>query len=166
MASLTPALDDARHCPRCGAEPTKDPPRSLSCEHCGFVLFFNPKPVAAAIPRTPAGEIVLLRRGFDPGAGLWTFPGGFIDLGESAEEAARRETREEIGIDITLRRLVGVYSRSTDRVMLVVYEGLITEQPQPTDEAPTVDAFRVDALPWGELAFWSTAAALQDVMRP
>jgi ADP-ribose pyrophosphatase YjhB (NUDIX family) len=164
MASLNPALDEAQHCPRCGATPTKDAPRSLRCPECGFVLFFNPKPVAAAIPRTSDGEIVLLRRGFEPGQGLWTFPGGFIDLGESVEEAAMRETREEICVDVELTRLVGVYSKATDRVMLVVYEGLITDTPRTTDEAPTIEAFAPAALPWAEMAFWSTTQALEDLL--
>jgi ADP-ribose pyrophosphatase YjhB (NUDIX family) len=164
VASLNPALDETRHCPRCGATPAKDPPRSLTCEHCGFVLFFNPKPVAAAIPRTPTGEIVLLRRGFDPAAGLWTFPGGFVDLGESVEEAAIRETREEIRVDLELTRLVGVYSRPTDRVLLVVYEATTQQEPQTTDEAPTVACFAPHRLPWEELAFWSTTRALRDLL--
>lgn len=163
MTSLNPALDAAAHCLKCGSPITKDPPRSLRCESCGFVLFFNPKPVAAAIPFTPQGDIVLLRRGFDPGQGLWTFPGGFIDLGESTEEAARRETMEEIQLDVEIGSLVGVYSRATDRVMLVVYSATTNgDTPRTTDEAPTIQAFRPDELPWDEMAFWSTTEALKD----
>jgi ADP-ribose pyrophosphatase YjhB (NUDIX family) len=165
VASLNPALDEAQHCPRCGATPRKDSPRSLHCDACGFVLFFNPKPVAAAIPRNAAGEIVLLRRGFNPGQGLWTFPGGFVDLGESVEEAAVRETLEEICTPIAIDGLVGVYSRATDRVMLVVYSGVIDEEPTTTDEAPEIRAFADDELPWDEMAFWSTTAALHDLLR-
>jgi ADP-ribose pyrophosphatase YjhB (NUDIX family) len=165
VASLNPTLDEIEHCPRCGAEPAKDPPRSLKCPTCGFLLFFNPKPVSAAIPRTERGEIVLLRRGFNPSKGLWTFPGGFLDLGESVEDAARRETMEEICVDVAITRLVGVYSRADERVMLVVYEGQIRDTPQPTEEAPTVQAFAPDALPWDEMAFWSTTAALRDALR-
>jgi ADP-ribose pyrophosphatase YjhB (NUDIX family) len=128
-------------------------------------MFFNPKPVAAAIPRTGDGGIVLLRRGFNPGKDLWTFPGGFIDLGESVEQAAIRETHEEICVVVELTKLVGVYSRATDRGMLVVYEGVIEDEPQTTDEAPTVQTFGPDSLPWEEMAFWSTTAALQDLLR-
>jgi ADP-ribose pyrophosphatase YjhB (NUDIX family) len=164
VASLNPALDETQHCPRCGATPAKDPPRSLTCEHCGFVLFFNPKPVAATIPRITTGEIVLLRRGFDPGQGLWTFPGGFIDLGESVEDAARRETREEICVDVEITRLVGVYSKPTDRVLLIVFEATAHGTPQVTDEAPTVECFPPHELPWDEMAFWSTTQALRDLL--
>jgi ADP-ribose pyrophosphatase YjhB (NUDIX family) len=166
VASLNPALDEAQFCPRCASPVSKDAPRSLSCESCGFILFFNPKPVAAAIPRDADGNVVLLRRGFDPSAGLWTFPGGFVDLGESVAEAAVRETREEIGVTPTLDGLVGVYSRATDRVLLVVYSATIAAAPRTTDEAPEVRAFAPDELPWGEMAFWSTTAALRDVLAP
>ena len=165
VASLNPALDDAQFCPRCASAIAKDAPRSLSCAACGFIMFFNPKPVAAAIPRDPDGNVVLLRRGFDPGAGLWTFPGGFVDLGESVAEAAIRETREEIGVDATLDGLVGVYSRATDRVMLVVYAATIADEPRTSDEAPEGRAFAPGVLPWDELAFWSTGAALRDALR-
>ncbi|MFM9128194.1 MAG: NUDIX hydrolase, partial [Solirubrobacterales bacterium] len=80
---LNPQLARSRFCPACGAEATIDHPRSLSCEACGFIAYSNPKPVACVIPLEEDGAVWLLRRGFDPGAGLWTFPGGFVDLGES-----------------------------------------------------------------------------------
>jgi len=126
--------------------------------------YANPKPVAAAIPVAADGRIILLRRGFDPGKGLWTFPGGYVDLGESVEDAARRETREELEIDVELGRLVGVYSRAEDRVVLVVYAATTTQTPRTTDEAPEVRAFAPDELPWDALAFWSTERALKELL--
>lgn len=163
--SLNPALDDVRFCPRCGGGATVEHPRLLRCGACGYHAFYNPKPVAAAIPRDPEGGIVLLRRGFEPGAGLWTFPGGFVDLGESVEDAARREVREEIAIDVRLGGLVGVYSRPDERVVLVVFSAVALGEPQTTEEAPEVRTFAPAELPWDELAFWSTEAALRDHLR-
>jgi ADP-ribose pyrophosphatase YjhB (NUDIX family) len=162
--SLNPALEGLRFCPRCGATPRIDFPRSLHCDHCGYAAFYNPKPVAGAIPREPDGRLWLLRRGFDPAAGLWTFPGGFVDLGESVEDAARREAKEELEIDVELTGLVGVYSRPEDRVMLVVYAATLTGEPRPTPEAPEIRAFAPDDVPWSELAFWSTEQALRDLL--
>ena len=162
--SLNPALEDARFCPRCGAPANVAFPRSLHCPDCGYAAFYNPKPVAAAIPRDGDGRLILLRRGFDPGAGLWTFPGGFVDLGESVEDAARRETREELEIDVALGRLVGVYSRADERVVLVVFEGVALGEPRTTPEAPEVRAFAPGDIPWNQLAFWSTERALRDLM--
>jgi ADP-ribose pyrophosphatase YjhB (NUDIX family) len=163
--SINPALEGLRFCPRCGATPRIDFPRSLHCDSCGYAAFYNPKPVAGAIPRDAGGRIWLLRRGFDPAAGLWTFPGGFVDLGESVEEAARREAREEIGIDLELTGLVGVYSRPEQRVVLIVYAATPRAQPRVSDEATEVHAFAPEDLPWDRLAFWSTEQALKDYLR-
>lgn len=162
--SINPALEDVRFCPRCGREAEVRFPRSISCPHCGYGAYYNPKPVACTIPRTAAGEVLLLRRGFDPGKGLWTFPGGFVDLGESTEQAAARETREELCIEVELGRLVGVYSRPEDRVVLVVYEATALGEPQTTPEATEVRAFAPGDIPYADLAFWSTEAALRDLV--
>ena len=163
--SLNPALEEVRFCPRCGAEATVSFPRSMACPACGYQAYFNPKPVASAIPRDAQGRIVLLRRAFDPGANLWTFPGGFVDLGESVEDAARREAREELELEVDLDGLVGVYSRAQDRVVLVVFRATAQGEPRTTDEATEVRAFSEGDIPWGELAFWSTERALRNLLR-
>ena len=160
--SLNPALEEARFCPRCGRNADVDFPQKITCSHCGYIAYYNPKPVAAAIPLDRNGDVILLRRGFEPGRGRWTFPGGFVDLGESVQEAARRETEEELRIQIELEDLVGVYSRAEERVTLIVYRARALGQPRTTPEAAEVRAFAVDELPWDELAFWSTELALRD----
>lgn len=161
---LNPTLADHRFCPRCGAEQELEVryPRSEGCLRCGYRAYYNPKPVAAVIPRTADGAVWLLRRGFAPGAGLWTFPGGFVDLGESVEQAAVRETREELACGVELERLVGVYSRDDERVVLVVYAGRLTGEPSTTPEATEIRAVAPAEVPWDEIAFWSTRAALRD----
>jgi 8-oxo-dGTP diphosphatase len=161
-ASLNPALAEARFCPRCGQPAEIDFPRRIICSHCGYAAYYNPKPVAAAIPVDGQGRVILLRRGFDPGGGRWTFPGGFVDLGESVEQAAHRETDEELGIAIELGALVGIYSRAEDRVVLIVFAARALGEPRTTPEAPEVQAFAITDIPWAELAFWSTERALHD----
>jgi len=140
-------------------------PRSLRCASCGYEALFSPEPVAAAIPRDADGRIWLLRRALHEGAGLWTFPGGYVELGESVEDAARRETREEMEIDIEIGPLVGVYSRATERTVLVVFDATALGVPRETAEASEVQAFAPGDLPWDELAFWSTERALRDTLR-
>jgi len=161
-ASLNPALAEARFCPRCGQPAQVKFPRQIACSHCGYSAYYNPKPVAGAIPVDDQGRVILLRRGFDPGQGRWTFPGGFVDLGESVQEAAHRETDEELGMAIELGALVGVYSRAVDRVVLIVYRGRAVGEPRTTPEAVEVRSFAPREIPWQELAFWSTELALRD----
>ena len=161
-AALNPALAEARFCPRCGQEATVQFQRRIACDHCGYAAYYNPKPVACAIPVDPAGRVILLRRGFAPGRGLWTFPGGFVDLGESVEDAARREVDEELGMAIELGALIGVYSRGDDRVVLIVFAARALDAPGTSPEAVEVRAFAPAEIPWDELAFWSTERALRD----
>lgn len=93
------AFELFRHCPRCGSslEPGANP---LRCRTCGLVYFVNPTVAAAAIIFDPHGRVVLIRRNKDPRQGFWTVPGGFLDIGESAETGLIREVREEVGMDI------------------------------------------------------------------
>ena len=164
MASLNPALEDVRFCPRC-AEPAQVTfPRELRCDACGYRALWSPEPVAAVIPRDDEGRIWLLRRTLHEGAGRWTFPGGFVELGESVEDAARRETREELEMEIELGGLFGVYSRADTRAVLVVFNGRALGIGRETSEASEVRAFAESELPWDEMAFWSTEQALRDAL--
>ncbi len=58
----------------------------------------------------PSGEIVLIKRKYEPFKGYWALPGGMLEIGETVEQAAIREVREETGLDVSITRLVGVYS--------------------------------------------------------
>jgi len=162
--SLNPALEDVSFCPRCAKPATVKYPRSITCPSCGYGAFYNPKPVACAITANADNEVILLRRGFQPNRGRWSMPGGFVDLGESVEQAAIRETKEETNLEIELTGLVGVYSRSTDRIVVVVYAARTEGTPTRTEEALEVHAFRPTTIPWDELAFWSDDRALRDYL--
>jgi ADP-ribose pyrophosphatase YjhB (NUDIX family) len=162
VSSLNPALEDARFCPRCGAEATVRFPRSITCPSCGYGAYYNPEPVACGIPTTTEGRVVLMRRATEPARGRWTMPGGFVDLGESVEDAARREIMEELGIEVALGELIGVYSRSSDRTVVVVYAASALGEPRTSEEALEVGTFAPDEIPWEHLAFWSDERALRD----
>jgi ADP-ribose pyrophosphatase YjhB (NUDIX family) len=162
--SLNPALEDAGFCPRCGATATVRFPRSLHCERCGYAAFFNPKPVGCALARDDHGRVWLARRGFEPGRGRWSMPGGFVDLGETVETAIAREIEEELAVRAEIGALVGVYSRADSGVLVIVYEASLEGAPRTTAEATEVRAFAPDEVPWAELAFPTDAAALRDLL--
>ncbi len=80
------------------------------CPHCGQAVsqYANPYPTADVIIYEPTRGIVIIKRANVPVG--YAFPGGFIEEGEFAEEAARREMLEETGLDVTLLGLLGIYS--------------------------------------------------------
>ena len=90
------------------------------CSGCGFVCYLHPKIVAVTIP-VRDGRVLLTRRAIEPAHGLWTFPGGYVDWGESVTGAARREMREEVGLDLEPDGLVGIYSYADAPVVIVAY---------------------------------------------
>jgi mutator protein MutT len=90
-----------RFCPRCGQSlPAPAREDCIQCPACGFCYYFNPTVSAAAIILGPEGRALFLRRSKEPVRGKLALPGGFIDFGETAEEALRREIREEVGIEV------------------------------------------------------------------
>ncbi|HZN02956.1 MAG TPA: NUDIX hydrolase [Candidatus Polarisedimenticolia bacterium] len=156
-----------RFCPRCGGGLesrvvfSHDPPR-LVCGACGFVFYLDPKVAAGAICRMDGG-VVLLRRGIEPGYGLWVYPGGYVDRGESLEEAAVREAREEVGLEIRLTGLVNAYSYPGRPVIVVVFAAdVIGGALTRGEEALDAQVFPPGDIPWGDLAFRSTTDALKE----
>ena len=159
-----------RFCPRCAgrleARTLKEgEPERLVCEECGFVFYLGPKLVAGAIVELD-GEIVLIQRAIEPGYGKWTFPGGFVERGEAAEEAAARETLEETGLTIETTGIVGLYTYEGQIPAIAVFSACATGgEPEPLDETLAVRSFPRDELPWSELAFPSTEHALKEYLR-
>lgn len=159
-----------RFCPRCGGglearrlKPFE--PERLVCGQCGFVLYLNPKVAAGTIVEHEGG-VVLLRREIDPRAGFWVYPGGFVDRGETLEEAARRETREEVGLEVEITGHVGTYSFRDSEVVVVTYAArVIGGRLTVGDESLEVKSFARAEIPWDELAFPSTRLALRDYLR-
>ncbi len=90
-----------KYCPKCGSakfEISGD--RSLKCSHCGFHFFINSAAAVAALITDDNGRLMLVTRGVEPNYGKLDLPGGFIDPGESAENAVRRELAEELGLKV------------------------------------------------------------------
>ncbi|HYT59019.1 MAG TPA: NUDIX domain-containing protein, partial [Haliangiales bacterium] len=85
------------HCPRCGAKQAALPAgNSFKCAACGFLYYFNPAIAVAGFVFAADGRALFIRRAKEPAKGRLALPGGFVDFNETAEEALRRETREEV----------------------------------------------------------------------
>jgi ADP-ribose pyrophosphatase YjhB (NUDIX family) len=111
------------------------------------------------------GGLFLMRRGIPPGYGRWTFPGGYVDRGETVEAAAVREVEEEAGCSVRLDALLGLYSYPGQVAIIVVYAGTVTGgEPYCRSESLEARTFADEEIPWEELAFPSTVEALRDFL--
>ena len=97
------------YCSSCGAENTYgfiDGNHRYHCKSCGAIHYQNPKPTATLIcPQN--NQILLVKRAFNPGKGSWGLPGGFIELQETPENAAKRELKEETNLNGEVVKLLG-----------------------------------------------------------
>ena len=188
MATFLETLTTPRFCHQCGGPlqerlvEGEDRPR-LVCSRCGFIHYLNPKVVVGVIPER-AGSILLMRRAIEPRYGAWTFPGGFMEVDETVEEAALREAEEEVGLSLTLGPLLGIYSRPSagggqtrpwrarpggsdleggPGILVVVFRARVGRAPpKPGRECLEAAWFRPEEIPWEGLAFETTRWALRD----
>ena len=97
----THPLNVLKFCPKCGSSSFKaSGERSVKCSSCGFHLYINSSAAVAALVTDKSGKLMLVTRGIEPDYGKLDLPGGFIDPGENAEDAVRRELFEELGMKI------------------------------------------------------------------
>ncbi|MDX3097709.1 NUDIX domain-containing protein [Streptomyces sp. ME19-03-3] len=118
------------HCSSCGAEFASDARWPRRCAACGGITYRNPLPVAVALlpVRTPQGTgLLLVRRSIEPQRGLLALPGGFVDLGETWQEAVVRELDEETGIEAAAGEVRLADALSGDTGHLLVF-GLLPER--------------------------------------
>lgn len=168
MSIMPERLTAPRFCQQCGHDLIErfieaEHRTRHQCEACGHIHYMNPRVVAAIIV-SHRGRVLLQQRAVEPRAGFWTFPGGFLEIGETPEQGAIRETREEVGLDVEPSALLGVYGRPEVGIVLVVYEA-----ESNTDAAFVADPeslqvrwFDASDIPWPDLAFDTTEAALRD----
>ncbi len=102
-----------RYCLKCGAAALRMiGGKQLYCDSCGFEFYLNPAAAVAALIPDSEGRLLIVERAQEPRKGTWDLPGGFADPGESAEDALRREVREEIGLKITHLRYLCSFPNS------------------------------------------------------
>ena len=161
-------LPEYNFCPRCGGGvELKGYEGRLRpvCSACGHVIYVNPVP-AACQTVLKDGAVLLVLRDVEPARGMWCLPGGFMEWGESPQEAARRELEEETSLVAGELVLAGVYDSITEvrrHVLLVSY--LVTEwngTPKAGDDAANIRWFNLGEVP--PLAFEVHDQALKDAL--
>jgi len=111
MISIHSPLKVFKFCPKCGQQEfVPDTEKSLKCGNCGFRYYINMNAAVAAIIRNDKNEVLFTIRKHDPAAGLLDLPGGFVDLGETAEEALKREVFEELNLTIDTIEFAGTFT--------------------------------------------------------
>ncbi len=152
------------YCPRCRAEMVDREVYGKVrrvCSDCRFVQFIDPK-VSAAVLAEKDGRVLLTKRRMEPAQGSWCMPGGFMEMGETPQETAARECKEETGLDVEITGLVDVFSYRDYRGngVLILYKGKITGGDlQSSDDADEVALFGPNELP-ENIAFDSNLQAL------
>jgi len=156
------------HCVRCGgrlelARVAGEERERLVCTACGHIAYVNPRLVVTTIPVTDDGRVLLIRRGLEPGRGLWAQPGGFLEVDETVTEGAVRETLEETGLRVIPGEIIGLYARLEAAVIVLAYEArIVGGEARTGPEALEVQAFPAEEIPWPEIAFRTTWFALTD----
>ena len=99
-----------RRCPQCGAELEHDEGEAkVECPQCGFRHYAHSQVTACAIVADDEGRVLLTRRANPPYEGYWDLPGGFVGEAEHPHDAVRRELREETGLDVEPKELIGIW---------------------------------------------------------
>ena len=142
-----------KYCPRCGARlklKKIENEKRLACPACQWVNYENPLPSAAALVRNKEGDILLVKRGKEPGKGKWALPSGFIEIDETPEKACLRELKEETGLNGEIVRLIGVYSQRSllyRNVLIIGYEVEARGKLSPGSDSLRAEFFPFDKLP-------------------
>ena len=119
----------------------------------GSIHYLNPKVVVGTVP-VWEGLVLMCRRAIEPRLGYWTLPAGFLECGETMEEGACREAREEANANLELEGLYTLFSiPHIDQVHVYFRARLLDCSFHPGEESLEVRLCREDEIPWEELAF-------------
>jgi len=153
-------------CNNCGGStiskiPSDDNKLRDICSLCGHIHYINPKIIVGVLP-VKADQILLCKRDIDPAFGKWTVPSGFMEIGESLEEGAKREAFEEANLRVRLMNLFCTYSLPHIGQVYMLYLGqIINNDFKAMDETSEVRLYDFDDIPWDAIAFSSVEFTLK-----
>lgn len=151
-------------CPKCGGKLRLKKIRSrkrLVCVNCNFIFFQNPKP-AVGVYIIKKDKVLLAKRAIEPFKGYWDSVGGFVEEGESPAETAIRETKEETGLDIKIKKILGAGKDkygNQDTVVIAFVAEVTGGVPKASDDVSELRWFSLNNLP-ENIAFESNVKAL------
>ena len=155
-------------CSNCGSAelvkkiPEGDNLERFVCNKCGHIHYQNPNIVTGVLAYTDQDELILCKRSIEPRHGYWTLPAGFLENGESIEEGALRETKEETNSTVKIDDIYFMFDIPQIGQFYVLYKASIEENSySPTTESLEVELFSYDEIPWDELAFPFVPIALE-----
>ena len=136
-----------------------DRPRHV-CVNCGEVHYQNPKIVTGCLP-TWRDSVLLCRRNIEPRKGFWTIPAGFMELGETVEQGALRETWEEARARVQILAPYSMFNLPHVNQLYVIFRArMIDREFEPGPESQEVGLFPEDSIPWADLAFGTVRQTL------
>lgn len=154
---------DFKFCPKCAAPLLRQTPILLTCSACYLHYYVNPRTTNAIILQNSKNQLLLTKRKFDPHAGKYDLPGGFIDINESVEESVIRELGEELEIVMSkddikyLGSCTDTYEFKglTYYTIGMVFKTLVKDDIilTPSDDVESTLWVPVDHIPYDEIAF-------------
>jgi 8-oxo-dGTP diphosphatase len=170
ILALMARLTGWQYCPRCAAGLENDG-ATARCGTCSFTAYASSEPTVGALVLDGNGRVLLSRRAYEPQAGAWDIPGGFLEEGEAPLDALRRELREEAGVEIEPLEFVGVWvdryggdDDATSTLNLYWTARIVAGEPTPADDVAELAWFPIDEVPGDEeLAFENVAEALRSL---
>lgn len=148
---------------RYGIPDGDDRERSI-CTRCGFIDYENPRIVVGSVATDDTGRILLCKRAIAPQKGFWTLPAGYMEQREAAEAGARREAFEEARAELTIDRLLSIYTILRISQVQLIYRASVDnpDTVTPGPESEDVKFVTFEDIPWTDLAFPSVSWALRD----
>lgn len=154
-------------CSNCGSSelsqvvPPGDNRFRLVCCRCGAIHYHNPKIIAGCLPLWE-GKVLLCRRAIEPRRGFWNIPAGFMEVGETVEEAAIREVWEEAAAKVRLTGVHTIFTFTRFQHVYIQFLGeLVGGEFGVGEESLESKLFCEEEIPWEEIAFESSAFALR-----